>query len=84
MHQVLMSGGTPEVHAHEEPVWALFVFRILMMTQKRRWVEDGSMESRESTPSLGRQPRNTFETRGNVANQAGEQNIYGNVVFQSV
>jgi len=42
------------------------------------------MESAESTPSLGRQPRNTFETRGNVSNQAGEQNIYGNVVFQSV
>jgi hypothetical protein len=43
-------------------------FIILMMTQKRRWVEEGSMESAESTPSLGRQPRNTFENRGHVSN----------------
>ena len=42
------------------------------------------MEGAESTPSLGRQPRNTFENRGNISNQAGQQNIYGNVTFQSV
>jgi hypothetical protein len=59
-------------------------FRILMMTQKRRWVEDGSMESAESTPSLGRQPWNAFENRGNVLNEAGQQYIYGDVTFQSV
>jgi hypothetical protein len=59
-------------------------FRILIMTQKRLLVEEGSLESAESTPSLGKRPRNTFETRGNVSNQAGEQNVYGNVIFQSV
>jgi hypothetical protein len=28
--------------------------------------------------------RNEFETRGNIANQAGQQNIYGDQIFQSV
>jgi hypothetical protein len=55
-----------------------------MMTQKRLLVEEGSLESAESTPSLGKRPRNTFENRGNVSNQAGQQSIYGNVIFQSV
>jgi hypothetical protein len=59
-------------------------FIIPMMAQKRRWVEEGSMESAESTPSLSRQPRNTFENRDHVSNQAGQQNIYGDVIFRSV
>jgi hypothetical protein len=28
--------------------------------------------------------RNELETRGNIANQAGQQNIYGDQIFQSV
>jgi len=39
------------------------------------------MESAESKPSQGRPLQNTFDTRGNVTNQAGQ--IYGNVIFQS-
>jgi hypothetical protein len=59
-------------------------FRILMMAQIRRWAEEDSIKSTESTPSLDRQPRNTFENRAHVLNQVGQQNVYGDVVFQSV
>ena len=38
------------------------------------------MESSGSMPSLGRQSRNTLESRGKVSNQTGQQNIYGDVI----
>ena len=59
-------------------------FIILMMTSERRSAEQSGMESVGSTPSLGRQPWNTLENRGNVSYQASQQNIYGNVIVQSV
>ena len=56
----------------------LSVFSTLLRVLQRRAVGPRGMAA---SPTY---IRNEFETRGNIANQAGQQNIYGDQIFQSV